>query len=95
MFSTNNKSDGHNYKQRNRGCNFETWLENARECTLRPIPIVDVPFQKYEQSDLRQKEDKFIEEPILKFDDGELVYNKDILICEDKCIILEKRHILK
>ena len=36
----------HTYKHWNRGgsYNFETWLKDAKEYTLRPIPIVEVLF---------------------------------------------------
>ena len=37
-----------------------------------------------------KKKDKFIEKPIPKFDNGELVDNKDLFIFYDKCIILEE-----
>ena len=42
-------------------------------------------------SNLIEEEDKLIEEPIPKFDDEELVDNKN-LICDDKCIIIEEHH---
>ena len=42
-----------------------------------------------------KKKDKFIEESILNFDDGELVDNKNVLICEDQNVILEKQHNLE
>ena len=35
-----------------------------------------------------EEKDKLIEDPILKFDDGELVDNKNVLTCEDKSVIL-------
>ena len=40
---------------------------------------------------IEEEEDKLIEELIPKFDDGELVDNKNI-ICDDKCIIVEEQH---
>ena len=38
--SIKNKNDGH---WNHGGYNFDTWLEDARECTLRPIPVVEIP----------------------------------------------------
>ena len=32
------------------------------------------------------------EEQIPKLDDGELVENKNVFTCEDKCVIIEKEH---
>ena len=54
--SIKNKSTGHHYKQQNRGYSFKTWLEYARECTLRTILIVEIPFSESVQSDVKQEE---------------------------------------
>ena len=45
--SIKNKSNGHHYKQQNRGYSFKTWLEYARECTL-----VEISFGELVQSDV-------------------------------------------
>ena len=48
-FSIKNKSDGHHY-----GYSFETWFEDARECTLRPILVVGISFWELVQFDVKQ-----------------------------------------
>ena len=97
--STGNKSSIENKHWNHGGYNFDRWLEDARGCTL-----VENFFGEEVQSDLKQgnfvsidscfnlieKENKMIEELISKFDDGELVDNKDLFIFYDKCIILEE-----
>ena len=54
--SIKKKSDMHTYKHWNRGgsYSFETWLEDAKKYTLRPIPIVEVFFLEQVQSDIKQ-----------------------------------------
>ena len=52
--SIKNKSDGHHYKQQNDGYSFETWLEDARKCTLRPILVVEISSREPVQSNVKQ-----------------------------------------
>ena len=63
-FSIENKNDGHNYNNWNHGgtYNFETWLVDARGCTLIPILMVEVPFLGQVQCDEKQEQSLF-EEP--------------------------------
>ena len=42
------------YKQQNNGYNFEIWLEETNECTLRPIHVVEIFSGEQVQYEVKQ-----------------------------------------
>ena len=128
--STGKKSSIENKHWNRGGYNFDKWLEDGRECTLRSILVVEVPSLEQVKSEVKQvnfvpidyvclncqefghitflcpkeklftlveaNEDKFVDKKIPKFDDRELVNNKEnVLCCEDKGVILKEYKLKK
>ena len=67
-------------------------MKNGKEVSLVEVESIfnSKPSKREKNILLNKEENKFIEEQIPKFNNRELVDNEDVLICEDKCVILNE-----